>query len=224
MHLALTLVTPPAVEPVSLATAKNFLRVDFTEDDALITALITAAREWAEGYTHRAFFSQTWTRSLDNFPLWWNPNETFGPSRRAEWPNWSSVWELLRIDLPKAKTQSVTSIVYYSPDAGKDVTLDTSTYQVDESRMPCCIVPANGTFWPIETLYQPGGVVVTYVAGSFGDGVETNTIPQTICIAILLLINHWYNNRESVGSQLSEAPLGVKSLLNQHKLRIFGYR
>jgi len=40
--------TAPASEPITLAEAKLYLRVDTTADDALITALITAARETVE--------------------------------------------------------------------------------------------------------------------------------------------------------------------------------
>lgn len=40
----------PTTEPVTLAEAKTQLRVEFDEDDALISGYITAAREWAEGF------------------------------------------------------------------------------------------------------------------------------------------------------------------------------
>ena len=35
-------------EPVSLATAKAYMKVNFTDDDALITSLIKNARIWLE--------------------------------------------------------------------------------------------------------------------------------------------------------------------------------
>ena len=37
-------------EPITLAEAKNYLRVDYNEDDALIEALITSARVRLEQY------------------------------------------------------------------------------------------------------------------------------------------------------------------------------
>jgi len=49
--MPLQLVTPPVDEPVTLAEAKLHLRVDFDEDDALILALISAARQAAEAIT-----------------------------------------------------------------------------------------------------------------------------------------------------------------------------
>lgn len=62
----LRLVTPPAMEPVTLEEVKLHLRVDVTEEDSLISALITAARQKAEEYTKRAFITQSWELALDS--------------------------------------------------------------------------------------------------------------------------------------------------------------
>lgn len=59
-------ITPPAIEPVTLEEAKQHLRVDGNEEDSLIAALITAARQKAEDYTRRAFITQTWELALDS--------------------------------------------------------------------------------------------------------------------------------------------------------------
>lgn len=53
-------VTDPVATPLSLAEAKTYLRVDSSEDDALIIALIKSATTWAENHTQRAFLSQSW--------------------------------------------------------------------------------------------------------------------------------------------------------------------
>ena len=62
------LLAGPAAEPVTLAEAKAFLRVDVTAEDAFITTLITAARLHVEGTTGRALISQTWRVGLDCWP------------------------------------------------------------------------------------------------------------------------------------------------------------
>jgi len=55
----------PAAEPLLLADVKLHLRVEHNADDALITALIQAAREQAEDYTGRALITQTWALTDD---------------------------------------------------------------------------------------------------------------------------------------------------------------
>ena len=62
------LVTPPAVEPISLAQAKNWLRIDHTYEDELITALIASARLVVESAARRMLISQTWRLVMDAWP------------------------------------------------------------------------------------------------------------------------------------------------------------
>lgn len=49
--LDVSLGQPTGSEPITLAQAKSQLKIDFTTDDTLLTALITAARSQIEQYT-----------------------------------------------------------------------------------------------------------------------------------------------------------------------------
>jgi hypothetical protein len=70
MYFTLERVTPPDGEPVDLASMKRHLRTftSATDEDADITAHITAAREWVEDYTGRALLDQTWKLTLQGRP------------------------------------------------------------------------------------------------------------------------------------------------------------
>jgi len=62
------LLTAPAVEPLSLAEAKAFLRVEHNDDDDVIGALIASARIHVEAQTRRALVTQSWRLTLDAWP------------------------------------------------------------------------------------------------------------------------------------------------------------
>ncbi len=62
------LLESPSSEPLSLAEAKNFLRVEHDADDALIGALIAAARGQVEAATRRVLITQVWRLALDRWP------------------------------------------------------------------------------------------------------------------------------------------------------------
>ena len=99
--------TAPSTEPVSLADAKVHLRTvtgDTSEDNAVITPLIVAAREYCENFTRRAFAAQT----VKAYPDGWEDN----------------------IKLPMPPLVSVTSIKYYDEDDA-EYTLASADYQVD---------------------------------------------------------------------------------------------
>ncbi len=60
--------TPPALEPVTVSEAKNFLRIDGNVEDALLADMIKAARIGAEQQTGLSFITQTWTLAYDDCP------------------------------------------------------------------------------------------------------------------------------------------------------------
>ncbi len=62
--MALVLTTAPAAEPISLAEAKAHLRIDADDEDALLTALIAAARMFVERTLGVALITQSWSYFL----------------------------------------------------------------------------------------------------------------------------------------------------------------
>lgn len=62
------LIGPPQAEPLSLAEAKAHLRLDGSDEDALLSSLIRAAREHLERATGLCLIHQTWRLYLDKWP------------------------------------------------------------------------------------------------------------------------------------------------------------
>lgn len=182
------LATAPAAEPLSTAEAKAFLRVDVSDDDTLITALVKAAREIIESWTGRAFISQTWDLYLDRFP-------------------WC-------IELRKAPVTAVTSIQYVDP-AGTLQTLSPALYQVDLKSTPARIIPVYGQMWPV-TRTQLNAVTVRFVAGS-ADANDLASAAQgpSMLQALRYLVKHFYDNRDTVvtGTIVTEVPKTLEWLV-----------
>jgi uncharacterized phiE125 gp8 family phage protein len=130
-------ITQPLFEPVTLTEAKEHLRVTQSAEDDLIAALITAAREAAENYTHRALCEKTLEYYCDAFPC--------------------------QIVLPQPPVQSATSVKYIDRD-GVEQTLAASEYQLHAQNEPALIVEAYGKTWP-GTRDELNAVRVRYVAG-----------------------------------------------------------
>ena len=60
--------TDPASEPITLSEAKTFLRIDSSDEDTLISEMITAARIAAEEQTGKSLISQSWQVAYDDCP------------------------------------------------------------------------------------------------------------------------------------------------------------
>lgn len=136
--MGIRIVTPPATEPVTLAEAKLHLRVDGTDEDALITRLISAAREQAEQELDRSVAPQTLQLMLDAFPAG-------------------------AIRLPRGPVISVTSLQYVD-EAGVLQTVGGANYALDDAQIDAWLLPAYGFDWP-ATRDEANAVRVTYTAG-----------------------------------------------------------
>ena len=194
----LKLITGPAAEPVRLDEAKAQLRITRSIADAYLPTLITAARELIEPVLRRSLITQTWQLNLDSFktPIAGQYYDAFRvpmpPQAIGATPFGSVSYPYSVIYLPRPPVQSVTTIQYLDTNNVQQ-TLDPSTYIVDAANEPARIMPPPGNVWP-STRAQINSVSITYVAG-YGDAT---TVPARAKLAIMQLVGHWFNNRESV--------------------------
>ena len=66
--MSLTLLSPPAAEPITLSDLKDHLRVTQGDEDALITGVLVAAVRAVEARAGLALMSQQWRLTLDCVP------------------------------------------------------------------------------------------------------------------------------------------------------------
>jgi len=74
----------PAAEPVGLAEAKAYLRIDGDDEDELVGMLVTAARLTVEVECGRALIQQRWRLSLDRWPRGCEIRVPIAPFRACE--------------------------------------------------------------------------------------------------------------------------------------------
>ena len=117
-----------------------------------------------------------------------------------------------QICLPLPPVQSVTSITY-TDATGSSATWDSSKYTFSASREPARIMPAYNENFPTDVREQPDAVTVRFVAG-YGDAATD--VPDQIKHAMLLLISHWFENREDVvvGTNMIQIAQGSDYLLD----------
>ncbi len=184
--MALTIVTAPTVEPVTLTEAREHLRIDAPDEDPLIISFIEAATDYCEDLQNRAYIDQTWDLTLDIFPN----------------------GDIINIPLPPL--QSVSSVTYYGT-GGTANTLTSSTYIVDTNSEPGRLSLAYNAVWPNETLRPVNGVVVRFVAGY---GSVATAVPNMAKQAVKLMVGHMFEHRENAEiKKLEKIPDGVFDLL-----------
>ena len=201
-----------ASEPVTLADAKLWCRIDNTAEDSVISTLISAARQQVETDTSTLLGAQTWVWTIDQVfrlpkisdaviaDLRWSDGSS-GWSE-AEWPwfLWGRRFPALRA--PVTPVTSVSSITYRQ--AGADVQYDLTNFRVGGLRD---LIFGDGL--PISDE-QRDAVTITMTAG-------LESPPAKLVQAIKMLVVHWYENRVPVqmgtGRGIVEIPLAYQILV-----------
>ena len=183
----------PTIEPVSVAEARDHLRVSIDDDDILIYNMLVAAREYVEIYCNRSFAKHTYRADLDCFSD--------------------------EIRLPRKPIQAITHIKYYTAASPSVLTtLSSAVYSLTRD----VVIRNYGQTWPaVDTVYN--AVQITFQTGysnlSSPEDVIAN-VPKSVRQAILLVAGDLYENREGqviYPGQIQENKT-VQMLLNTHRV------
>ena len=173
--MAWKITTQPANEIFTLQEVKDYLKVDDSTEDTLITTLLQSARQAAERYLNQALITQTITEKLDRL-------------------------QLSTIYLSVSPVISVSSF-QYADSQNTTQTFNSSNYIVDTFEKPARLSLAYSKTWP--TLYgNINDVTITYTAGY---GSDASSVPGQIKQAILLMITDAYDNRQDYVKKLPTA-------------------
>ena len=189
--MAIDIVTPAATEAITLSEAKNFLRVDHSDDDALISALISAARQMCESYTRRILVTTTIDEYFDKFPT----------------NRWNSLSNLLY--LSRGSVASISSVKYVD-EIGSEITISTDGYITDTISEPARVQSVSGWFAAAGVVNQ---VIVQYVVGS-----DVSSIPKPLIQGMMLVISDLYDQRSD---RVHRLPTASEYLWNPYRIFTF---
>ena len=155
-------ISPPAVLAVSLADAKDQLRIEQgdTAFDSQLAIWIAGITAEAEHETNRKFVNRPMRVTLDQFP------------------------DAIRLAAPTFSVESVRFIDV----AGAEQTLNPVDYYTDKVTKPGYVVPASGRAWP-ATAARIHVVMVDFTAGHGPN--ETTTPPAARLYILARLLELW---------------------------------
>ncbi len=188
--MTLTLITPPAGEPVSLAEAKAHARIGSDTEDAILASLIAAARARIEGAARLALMPRRLKLTLDRWP--------------------SPALESGRFSLPVRPVSAIVSVRIIATD-GSIVSDHTGNVALEDRRT---LVLRSGV-WPWPGAYGEK-IELVFDAGFAG----ANSIPADLAHAVLALTAHFYEVRDGRPGDISVSELVAGLVAPFRELRI----
>ena len=183
-----------STEPISLIEAKDYLRVDFNNDDTFITELISIARIQILKDTGQVMGLQNITEYFTN----WGTIPTTGGNLILPL-SYMGYWD-----------GSNDFIVKYYDTTNTLQTLTQGTDYLVIQHMGLIKVQFLNTFNRFDRL---DAISINYV-------IEPENADSTrpLLIAMYLLIQHYYDNRSAVSFlKVDEMPMGYFNIINQYK-------
>lgn len=187
--MSFLLVSGPAVEPVTLADAKVHLRLAHNDDDATISALISAARLHVEAETRRALIDQDWRLTLD------------------AWPRDGIV------KLRPTPLRAVAAVTLYGAD-GTPTVLDAASYLVDLASAPARLKLRSGAGASLRAL---NGIEIDFTAG-YGATPDTVPVPLIEAILMLIAHWYEHREAVAENGAFAVLPTGVEALIAPYRV------
>ncbi len=181
----------PSTPILTTAEAKNYLKIDTSADDTLISDMVASATDYCENYLGQKFITQTIAEVFDKIPK----------------PKIGDLFPTLFLTVHPV--QSVTSITYTDTNETEQ-TWNASLYKVDTYRKAARITPSYGEVFP-DILAEINSLTVTYVAG-YGDA--SSDVPASIRQAVRLVLSDMYHNRSDFVKEKYSASQSLLDRLN----------
>lgn len=206
-------VTDPSAAPITLAQAKAHLRLDSDDEDDFVQMLIDVANQnfdgagkARDGILGCAMMTQTWLLETERWVV------PFRRPRRL--PSDYRIW------IEHGPVQAVESIQVYDNDVLVD--WPQVNWRVGHEDTRAFITLAVGGSWPMYD-FREDAFQVTFTTG-YGD--TATDVPAPLRAAMLLMIGHLFENRQSVIVSASrataiEVPQAVEMLIAPYKVQEF---
>lgn len=192
-YQALELITPPTGLPLTIEVVKDHLNIDDSDRDALVTQMIMSAVSFIDGLGVLGKAMMTQT---------WGQWYPASPSE--------AVIRMLPI-------QSIDAVKYYDTD-GVLQTATLADFELQSAGEWAIVKPVSGASWPPADSRE-AAIKIEYIAG-YGDA---NDVPDAIKQALLMLVAHWFENRESTTDiRLETTPFGFDELISTHRSGWYG--
>lgn len=170
-----SVVTPPAVEPISLDQALVQCHANQGVEDDWFTETIKTVRQDAELYTRRAFIEQTLRISFDT-------------------------WPCFPVLLPRPPLIEIESVTLYDLE-DSSTSINVSDLLVDVYSSPGRFSFNSGYSVPSISLRELNSVVIQYKAGY---GSIADDVPRNFKQAMLLHLSYLYESRSGEPAPINE--------------------
>ena len=177
------LLSGPAVEPLGLDETRLWLRLDATDEDQLVLALIRAARSAVEQATRRALVAQSWRLRLDRWP--------------AE----------RHLRLPLSPILSLDAVRVFDA-AGAPMLLDLAGFHIDAPRGPQLVLDAT----PPAPGRIANGIEIDITAG-FGVSGQDVPEPLRMAMRLLVAHWYERRGDALHEERIATLPAGVAALV-----------
>ena len=185
--MTIKIITPPTHEPITLLEAREHLRVEDLQENAVVHSAVKDAREFVEGEIRQFIMTQIVAVHLDCF--------VEGETRLGVTP-----------------IQSINKVEYIDAE-GTWQTLDTSEYRPNPLTLGGSISP--GTTWP-TTQTTPNAIKVTVTAG-YGDTPESVPNRLRRAVKLMTQHFFDVREAAAYGVAVNRIPFSVDALLAHFK-------
>jgi len=181
--------TPPAVEPVTLAEVKAHLRLDTNDEDTLLASLVRTARGYLEAETGLCLIVRPLRLYLDD----WREGKV--------------------IQIARGPVQTVEAITVYD-ELGAPVEVDAAGYVLDGAARPArLILPARP-----ETARALNGIEIDFSAGFGESGADVpDTLKRALLLHVAAMYE--LRGVLSLEDQPGAVPQGYERLVAPYRLR-----